>query len=322
MPKQEDYLYAAARVSALEVALLGREQYEKLITAPPGDMRRILADFGYPRNGEKSLSEQIERRVAQAFDTICEMAPDGAAFDALRYPYDASGLKAAIKCSLRSGFNAADFLSEIGSVSPEKTVQAVREGDYSVFPEHMRQAAPESVEAYVKGRDPSVIDRTIDRACFADMTDAAARSGIPELISYVRLLIDITNVLIGIRLLGGENAEIEKYMIPGGSVSYEKLAVCAATGNLQSELFRATMLSDIADELAGVTDAAFAERLLDDFRLSMIRPFKTSFFGAAPLIGYLLAYEAEARNLRIIAAGRDAGDAAEKIRERVRGAYV
>ena len=62
--------------------------------------------------------------------------------------------------------------------------------------------------------------------------------------------------------------------------------------------------------------------MLDLFEMKQIAPYQNAYFGAARLIGYLLAYEAEVKNLRIILAGRIAGDAGEKIRERLRGIYV
>ena len=59
--------------------------------------------------------------------------------------------------------------------------------------------------------------------------------------------------------------------------------------------------------------AAFAERC---------EKYKHSVFGSASLLWYLCATENEVKNIRIIIAGRAAGQSAEKIIERIRESYV
>ena len=78
----------------------------------------------------------------------------------------------------------------------------------------------------------------------------------------------------------------------------------------------------IGEALADASDAEAAERLLDAYEMACLRPYRYDCFGAERLIGYLAAYEAEGRNLRVILAGRAAGADGEIIRERLCLGYV
>ena len=66
-------------------------------------------------------------------------------------------------------------------------------------------------------------------------------------------------------------------------------------------------------ETERIMDAAFAESC---------EKYKHSVFGSASLLWYLCATENEVKNIRIIIAGRAAGQSAEKIIERIRESYV
>jgi len=321
-PRQNDYIYASARIGVLENAILTREQYDKLIFAPAGMERQLLISFGYPKLTRAPLSEMIEKRVEEAFDTVCETVSDGSVFDALRYPYDCMNLKAVIKCSLRAGFRAGDFLSDIGTVSSQKAETALHEGDFSCYPSHMAEAAARAVETYPKTSDPSVIDVLLDRACFSDMKAAAENAGISELMEYVTRKIDILNTIMCARQMKHTGNRFKENFLSGGSVSRESLSACLASGSFTKDVFRGTTLEAAAEEISSCENSVMLEQLLDLFEMKKLRPYQNDYFGAARLIGYLLAYEAEARNLRIIIAGRLAGDAGEKMKERLRGIYV
>lgn len=320
--RQNDYIYAAARIAALERSILSQEQYDKLIFAPAGAERQMLLSFGYSGDERKNLPEMLDIRMKEAFDTVCETVKDPSVFDALRYPYDCLNLKAVIKCMFRSGFRPDDFLSELGTVPPEKAKSSLRENDFSLYPTHMAKAAVQAMETYPKTSDPADIDMPLDAACFADMREAALRSGIPELLEYTARRIDILNVIICARLWGTDIRRFGAAFLVGGSVTRERLAACFSAGVFTSDAFRGTLLESAVEEILSAKNAAELERVLDRFEMRQIAPYKTSYFGGARLVGYLLAYEAEVRNLRLIFAGRIAGDAGEKIKERLRAVYV
>lgn len=321
-PRQYDYIYAAARIGALERSILSREQYHKLIFAPNGTERQMLASFGYPKEQSMPLVRVIEARMEEAFAAVCKTAPDASVFDALRYPYDCMNVKAFIKCARRSGFHAQDFFSALGTVPPEEVEKSGMHSGFSLYPLHMREAAAWAIETYSKTGRPSDIDMPLDAACFADMWEAAARSGIPELSAYVTRKIDIRNVVICARLWGKEPQIFQKAYIPGGTISLSILSEALAHGAFSAQMLCGTSLERAGEALASVSSAEGAERLLDAYEMACVRSYQYAYFGAARLIGYWLAYEIEGRNLRVILAGRAAGDAGEVIQERLCLGYV
>ena len=64
------------------------------------------------------------------------------------------------------------------------------------------------------------------------------------------------------------------------------------------------------------------ERSMDDAWMEEIRTARYVPYGAEVLVAYLLAYEAEVRNLRILLAGKEAELPTQIIRERIRESYV
>lgn len=320
--RQKDYIYAAARIGALERSILSQEQYHKLISAPLGSERQVLISFGYACAADTPLVRAIEDRTKEAFAAVCEAAPDAAVFDVFRYPYDCLNLKALIKCARRAGFSAEDFLSPLGTVPPETAKNSALHGDFGCYPSHMREAISQVLETYAKTGRPSDIDMPLDAACFADMRASAARRGISALSAYVTRKIDIRNTVTCARLWKREPRIFQKAFLPGGSLSFPSLEAALADGAFSADLFRGTMLEGIGEALTAASDAEAAERLLDAYEMACLRPYRYDCFGAERLIGYLAAYEAEGRNLRVILAGRAAGADGEIIRERLCLGYV
>ena len=63
------------------------------------------------------------------------------------------------------------------------------------------------------------------------------------------------------------------------------------------------------------------ERAMDDYLLSVYAPYRQRIDAAQRIVGYLLMREREAAAVRLIMAGKTAGFAEEKIRERLRDLY-
>lgn len=317
-PAAADYLFAAARIHALEARLLTQEQYGKLIDAPKGAEGRLLSEFGYPKGDGAAESGRIEARVAEAYAIASDAVNDPTVFDALRYVYDGNNLKAALKCSLRTGFRAEDYMIPLGTVPTDAVTDAVRTGDFSAMPAHMAAAAEQAVTQYAEDGDPTGIDRAIDAACFLDRKDAAERANIDALKEYVSLQADTINAVTRLRTT---KATFPENALPGGTVPTDALTACD-DGALDASAFAGTALAPIAEKIAAAESATALEALLDAFMMETVRPYQTEYFDASPLVGFLLASEAEARNVRLILAARDAGLPAETIRERMRESYV
>lgn len=334
--KDTDYMYSSARLRALETKMLGREGCERLLSAENVDeMLEVLADFGY-RTVRKQDADQRSKAdreatlftaLSDAFREVAEILPQLHIVRLFQYKYDCNNIKAVIKARGR-GTDHKDMMFPLGTLGPEEVLEAVETGDYGALPEHMASAAKEAADVYLKTKNPQKIDLILDRACFADMLKAALESGVPFVIRYVRVKIDLTNILMCIRLLrmGAGNTGRSLYedaIIDGGELHREFLLGLYDRGESRlAEVLAGTAYSAFAAAIDADSSISRIEHEADRYVMNMVRGVKWLPFGAELAAAYLVALEYGLTNIRIILAGKEAGLAEGAIRERMREMYV
>lgn len=333
IPQQTAYMYASARVRALETRIIGRERIEQLADAPGMDeLYARLGEFGVTlvRDARGRVLDEptLQGILKDAMDNILEAAPAPELLLFLRYPYDCHNIKAAIKCHLR-GIAPDSVMMELGSIDVSLVAKMPQTDDFSALPTAMAEAAPLAMQAYVKTTNPRLIDTILDKACFADMLACAKMSGEKFHIELVRTQIDLINIMICLRLVrmqAGEPGELllEQAMLDGGVLDKNELMDAYKQGE-------ATLIDSLArtpyDKFATALresdgTAASAEKLADDFRMELVRSAKYTTFGAPVLSAYFYAQEYAVKNIRIVIAAKRARLDAETIRERIRTSYV
>lgn len=353
--KPEEYIYSAARVSVLMAAVVGSERCARLVELKTAaEFFRALEEYGVrmqakPAEGghisEAAVLSDLENALtgvlSDAFSLVSHMAPQPKLFDFFRYPYDCHNLKAALKSSLR-GTEPEMLLYPFGSVDAASSVSLASQREEArameLLPAHMAAALFEAAELYSKTGDPQLIDVTLDRACYADMTELAQSYGCDFFVRLAETKVDITNLLTAIRMLRMKGSHINFDYFKRMSLGYAKLgedffapAFDAENGSAESreELLvarlRSTPYSELADMLAssqGRPSLTFAEKQCDDYYMSTVKNAKNTLYGPEPLGAYIVAREYETRNLRIIAAGKLAGLRPETIKERLRSSYA
>lgn len=315
--RAERYLYATARVRALENSMLGRDGSLRLCDARSTDeVKREITE----KYGGQSADEALETALSRAFGEVDEMSGGDDAFDVLRYPYDCHNVKYALKCFIR-GRSAKDTLSGMygfASVDPLKVYEAAESGDFSCLPEKMAAAAPEAFASYAKSRDPKAIDIILDAACFADMLAKAEESGLDVLKNAVRRRIDLCNIVTALRVmrLGGGRL-MTSAMIKGGNVDPSKFSSLEGEGALWS-LLRAEGYLSVAE--AAVADDGFEsiEKACDECYLGLFAGTRYIAYGPEIPAAYLTNAEYEVKNLRIILAGKASGEDPRSLRSRLR----
>ena len=169
----------------------------------------------------------------------------------------------------------------------------------------------------------------MDRACYADMLRAAQASENDFVIRLVRAKIDLTNLVVAIRILRMKSGEagralLDDALLLGGTLSPAELTSLFEKGEtvLLSEL-RSGAYAPIAEQML-YADASLTalERTCDDFWMEMVRETKFIPMGLEVMVSFLLAHEYEVRNLRIVLSGKEAGLTVPTIRERIRASYV
>ncbi|MBQ8207195.1 MAG: V-type ATPase subunit [Clostridia bacterium] len=323
--KETDYLYASARVRAAENRLIGADKMEAAIAArDASEIEGLIESIDVRNKSEDKLSAYL----ADAYSFIAEISPDNGIASFLRYGYDCNNIKAALKCHFRET-DSSEMLFSFGTVSDERILKMPVSQDFSALPKHMSEAAAEAFDAYAKTGDPQLIDIILDKACFADMLEAAKESGEAFAAELVRMKIDLVNIMMCVRILrmGGGASEkdvLRRSLISGGYIDEEKLFDEAQTEPGIASFLSGTEYSSLSEFFTedGRISLAEIERRCDDLYMKKVKNTKVLPFGAPILCAYLVAAEYEVKNLRIILAGKRAGLSPERLRERVRVGYV
>ena len=324
--RNTDYMYASARIRALETALIGEEQLARLCEA--SSSQEILSLLSEGDSAPNLTGEVLIRnRLRRGYAELDKMgAAETVAF--LRYPYDCNNLKLLIKCFAK-GIDPEAMLSDgLGSCPLSVLKEAFADKKYDALPAHMAAAAPEAERTFSESGNPQAVDLTLDRACFADMAEAAKNSGMAYAIRLVEARIDLVNLLTTLRLCrmdlraAGEPI-LRDALLVGGALDHALLVETLSGGKeLLRERLAYTPYSSIASCLEGDAPLGTIERACDNFRMELAKEAKFVPFGAELMIGYAMALEYEAMNLRILLAGKDASLPTDVIRERLRKSYV
>lgn len=330
-----DFMYSSARVRALENSVITRERTEHLLEAKSADdILASLGDLGFEvireggeQGGEILREESLLSALDTAYREISELCVGAPIIDFLRYQYDCNNVKAIIKCQSR-GVSPDSMLFSFGTVSVEKLLGDMRDGNYSSLPRNMAAAIPTALEAFAETANPQKIDLIIDKACFADMLEGALASGVDYSVKLVRARIDLINIITCIRVIGmklyfAAEPFMREAFLEGGELPLDFFISGLEFG--VAKLFEAlefTPYSALAREADATTPLYIVERVADDIWLGIAKEAKYIPFGAPVLVGYITALEYEVKNIRIIMAGKDAGLSPDAIRVRLRSSYV
>ncbi len=328
-----DYLFGSANIRTMENAIIGRERIERLLNTKTTDEAwALLADWGVTvvRNadGAPMREETLLGILKGSYDRLTELAPDSNALRLWLYPYDCNNLKAAQKAFIR-GIDPTSMLFDFGTLSASNIVKMVETGNYEGLPANMQECAQVAMDEYAKTKNPQVIDLIVDKACWRDMLDAAKASGEEFVIRLVKTRIDLLNTMIALRILRMKSGEVGKVLfadafLEGGKLACERMTDCMAGGeDALWELLRYSDYSRFAESFAKSDKAlSTAERLADNYWMSLILENRFVPDGLEVMIGFLAAHEYEVKNLRILLSGKEAGIATATIRERIRDSYV
>ena len=330
-----EYMYASARIRALENHLVGGDRVEALLDARSADeVWSRLAELGVAQDvaseGGETVAAQGEGVLLAVLRTAYKEAedavPEPSVFRYFRYPYDCNNLKAALKCRVR-GVDPADMLFDFGTVPASDVERCVREDDYAAFPPQMAASAGGAAETYAKTGDPRVIDTIVDRACYEDML-RDAEAGDPVLAGWVKAKIDLVNIMICLRLIRMKRGELGRVflgesLLAGGTLDKRFLDELYTAGEdaLWSALY-STRYADLSVGMSHEVSLAAVEKRADDCLMRIVREDARVPFGAAVVGGYLVGCETAVKNIRMIIAAKEAGLDNAVIRERIRESYV
>lgn len=328
----EDYIFLSSRINALSASLIGNERLEDMLRARTlSEFYRMLEDSGVKaeknRYGELDLDGAVNRRFTDLFLSVLNDVPQKQLFSVFTYPYDCHNLKAAIKCA-EKGIKAEELLLPLGSVPSEKIQECVLSGNFSVFPQNMANAAEEARSVYARTRDPQAIDLVIDRACFADMKETAEENPVGFFKEALRAKADQVNILTALRLIRMPSVQTDELMrrayVCGGSLGEEFFSDILTQESEDREQVLAEKLiysgfDKLGHAMSGVhIELSEAERICNESYIAALEAAGEALAGAETVAVYLARLETEARNLRILLAGKKAGYGEKELSVRLR----
>lgn len=223
--RDDSYIFCAALIRASERSFLPESELTRAAeSADFAGAMSVLTENGYgslkaperPRDFAKLLAEEERRN----YDFVFSALPDQEELEMFRYPKDYHNAKAVLKAEFL-GTDPEKYLTEGGSFSPDAMVSMIRERNFVFMSSEMKEAVNRAAEVFGKGRDPQEIDIILDKACYSQMLDAAEKTENLFLINYVRLLIDILNVITFVRLRQMKKpwTFFSKVFLPGGQMA-------------------------------------------------------------------------------------------------------
>ena len=161
------------------------------------------------------------------------------------------------------------------------------------------------------------------------MLKAAEAEGNDFVIGYVRLLIDVLNILTFVRLrkIKKPVTFMQKVFLEGGRID-EKTLVDAFDDPYQMvgeklDIYGFKEIMELgAAKVEETGKYSLLEKLCDDIKVRYIQGAKFITTGLEPIAAFYIAKESEIKNLRMVLTGKLAGTAEETIKERLRETYV
>lgn len=323
------YLYLSSLIFVMESTLAGKEQYEKMLDADGFDECFRLARELYAGRGEvptadeeamlRFIAEDTYREIDEALSSC---GGETRLLIPFRLSFDGQNIKACIKCEKR-GVSTESLLMSCGTVTKEAARQAVEKRDFSCFTPHIEKAAAEAIEAFAKTGDPSVVDRLLDRAVFADREEVCKAINLPYLSELCALKADLVNVMSFARCkrIGAEKSFFEAFFLSGGTLPQDFFTDRYGTpfSDFLTALSARPAFSEAERALENELSLGELERLCDTLYLKKALSARGISFGAEKPLMFLVEREAEIQNIRILLAGKKAAIPKETLRARLRG---
>ncbi|HZX46218.1 MAG TPA: V-type ATP synthase subunit C [Clostridia bacterium] len=328
------YLYAVARVRALENNLLSRSTVDRMLEAPtPEEALKILGETDYGNYfGEVDNVYDFEKALDQGLRAAYKVIDDSTGdlrFTLIsRLKYDFHNLKVLMK-EKYLGEDYRSILSHTGSIGVEALRKAVDDKNMTGFNPHIRDAYEKASTDFELNGDPRRVDLMLDRGLYNYIHELAVEIGDEDLIDLVKTEIDLLNIntLLRVRKMGESVRLLEMALIDGGFL--DRSVFIGAMGEPEgsfADRLSSTRYDRVAVEGIGAWidtgSSTVLEKMSDDLLLNMAKKGKYAAFGVLPIIGYLRAKENEVRVIRMIMVGKINRIPADTLRERLRDLYV
>lgn len=320
---EKQYTYAVARIRSKEILMLNKQFLEQLLASKSYDeCLRFLKEKGWGNSDTSTAEEMIKLESGRVWELMEELVEDISVFDVFLYSNDYHNLKAALKQTYTNVESPNIYLSH-GTVELEEIIQAVKEREFSILPEHMRFAAEEAYQVLFRTGDGQLCDIIIDKATLEAIYKNGKLTKNEVLIGYAELKVVAANLNIAIRgCRTRKGIEFyERSMISCDSLDIKELMKAALDSETAIyEYIASTRYKDGIEQLK-LSISSF-EKWCDNLIIRYIKPQRYNPFTLSPLAAYILGKENEIKSIRILLSGKLNNLPENSIRERLRETYV
>ena len=292
---QKSYAYACARVSALSKRLLDDTALKRMAEGSMGDALRILIDDRYgnlPDAGEGDGERMIERELIAMREEVRSISPEPAITDLFLLQSDVMNLKTLIKGRL---LDQKDIAWQAGGLYDRETLEkAVSEQDYGFLPEDMVKELNALEKRLSVSVEPQYISIALDRAYLRHALKATAKNR--DFSHYFKAKADFDNVLtfLRVRAMGGGRGMLKDVLLEGYDLSVEGF------GRIVESSVCRRQIANALDKMYGTGNIGEVEKARDNYLMSLIAAHKHDAMSLFPVVGYIIAKEREAQNVRLI----------------------
>jgi len=340
---KHDFAYSVALIRTLETLLLNENEVDRMMLASDGsDAFKVLNEFDYSDNkaGIESPSDfqkVIEEGLLEIRDLLINAAPDKRVLNILLHQYDFHNIKTMLKAKLsnKSFEDIESMLNEMGVIPIEALRQVIFENTNMSFglkeqtEEYIKKKIKKVQELFEKEkRNPQVIDLYLDQKLMKIIFGIATDSKNEFLITYVKKLIDLSNIKLFCRMKSQEK-EFEMFEIAflwNGQLPLTRFKEAyskslsdfpEALGASPYRKIAETGLKHYEDEKTFI----YLEKEIENHLTDFIKRAKLIPFGPEPLIAYFLAKKNNALIIRMIMVNKLNDIDPEEIRSRLRTLY-
>lgn len=331
---REDFIQSSTTVRVYETKLLSRPMTERIIDAKDfEDAYKMLSETVYGDKLQKlenkeDYGDALQAELEEVYRRIREMNRGEEIFDFATLRYSFHNLKVLIKESiLKEDFS--EILSPLGNVNvPVIRLEIGKERGRDLSVRYMSQVVA-VLEDYEEHQDPQRIDILLDKFYLEELVRIAKTSGVEMFEDYATDTVDVSNVKSLIRSKKQDKTlDFVKFVLAeGGRLSKEQLLSLYGENveMMLEKLTHSTLSSRVRKGLEVYKSTGRLqgiERELENYQMERAKKSKSVTYGPEVLFSYLLAKEAEVKNLRILMVSKQNGLSSEAIRERLRDSYV
>jgi len=319
----DKYIYAVARIRALEMSLMSQAAIEQLVATDSYKKAvQFIIEKGWGDSDNASMDENdiLRAETDKTWAAVAEMVNDMSVFDVIRLPD--LNLKAAIK-TVVAGETPAHVFFDNSEIDGQKMLSIVSDKAWDRLPEHMRDCAREAWDCMAQAGDGQMCDAVIDRGTLLAIMQAAKKADDRLLRDYAETTVAVADIKIAVRSMKtGKNKDfMKRAMAECNTLDIDRLATAAVAGMEEIERYLADTAYAGGAEALSESASAF-ERWCDNRIIETIKPQKYNPFTVGPIVAYILARLNEIKTVRIILTCKLNRLPEEAIRERVREMYV